>query len=124
VSDAVVFSCQLLEGSGCFFHGKLIAPIFPRGRGLLPPRKAKHGVVLPALKGGTSRKGNYLFKIASLHPALKGRAFREASRPVIVGVNVLNSGSKMQGSCPCEAWQATTRHLAVKKIPPQLLMTL
>jgi hypothetical protein len=28
--------------------------------------------------------------------------------------------SKMQGSCRCRAWQATTRHLAVKKIPRSL----
>jgi hypothetical protein len=26
----------------------------------------------------------------------------------------------MQGSCRCQAWQATTRHLAVKKIPRSL----
>jgi hypothetical protein len=67
------------------------APVLPMGRGLLPPRKAKHGVKLPALKGGASRKGKYLFKIASLNPALKGRACREASRPVLVGVKLLNS---------------------------------
>jgi hypothetical protein len=79
------------EGSGYFFHDKLIAPALPIGRGLLPPRKAKHGVKLPALKGGSSRKGNSLFRIASLHPSLKGRAYREASRPVLVGVNVLNN---------------------------------
>jgi hypothetical protein len=82
----------VIEGSGCFFHGKLIAPVLPRGRGLLPPRKAKQGVKLPALEGGSSRKGNYLFKKACLHPALKGRAYREASRPVIVGLKVLNNG--------------------------------
>jgi hypothetical protein len=29
-------------------------------------------VKLPALKGGASRKGKYLFQIASLNPALKG----------------------------------------------------
>jgi hypothetical protein len=34
----------LFEGSGYFFHDKLIAPLFPTGRGLLPPRKAKYGV--------------------------------------------------------------------------------
>jgi hypothetical protein len=27
----------------------------------------------------------------------------------------------MQGSCRCQAWQATTRHLAVKKIPRPLI---
>jgi hypothetical protein len=32
------------EGSGYFFHDKLIAPALPTGRGLLPLRKAKHGV--------------------------------------------------------------------------------
>ena len=26
----------------------------------------------------------------------------------------------MQGSCRCQIWQATTRHLAVKKIPRSL----
>jgi hypothetical protein len=30
------------------------------------------------------------------------------------------SVSKMQGSCRCQAGQATTRHLAVKKIPRSL----
>jgi hypothetical protein len=30
------------------------------------------------------------------------------------------AGSKMQGSCRCQVWQATTRHLAVKKIPRPL----
>ncbi len=34
----------LNEGSGYFFHDKMIAPVFLMGRGLLPPRKAKHGV--------------------------------------------------------------------------------
>jgi hypothetical protein len=33
----------LIEGSGCFFHDKMIAPVFLMGRGLFPPRKAKHG---------------------------------------------------------------------------------
>ena len=37
-------------------------------------------VKLPALKGGASRKGKYLFQIASLNPALKGGACREANR--------------------------------------------
>jgi hypothetical protein len=32
------------EGLGCFFHDKMIAPVLLLGRGLLPPRKAKHGV--------------------------------------------------------------------------------
>jgi hypothetical protein len=32
------------EGSGCFFHDKMIAPVLLMGRGLLPPRKAKHGL--------------------------------------------------------------------------------
>jgi hypothetical protein len=27
----------------------------------------------------------------------------------------------MQGSCRCQAWQATTRHLVVKKIPRPLI---
>jgi hypothetical protein len=35
---------KILEGSGYFFHDKLIAPVLPTGRGLLPPGKAKHGV--------------------------------------------------------------------------------
>jgi hypothetical protein len=35
---------QLIEGSGYFFHDKMIAPVLLMGRGLLPPRKAKHGV--------------------------------------------------------------------------------
>jgi hypothetical protein len=35
---------QVFEGSGCFFHDKLIAPVFLRNKGLLPPRKAKHSV--------------------------------------------------------------------------------
>jgi hypothetical protein len=34
---------QLTEG--CFFHDKMIAPQLPWSRGLLPPRKAKDGVV-------------------------------------------------------------------------------
>jgi hypothetical protein len=29
---------------GCFFHDKLIAPMFLKNKGLLPLRKAKHGV--------------------------------------------------------------------------------
>jgi hypothetical protein len=37
-------------------------------------------VKLPALKGGVSRKGKYLFQIASPNPALKGGACREANR--------------------------------------------
>jgi hypothetical protein len=37
-------------------------------------------VKLPALKDGASRKGKYLFQIASLNPALKGGACREANR--------------------------------------------
>jgi hypothetical protein len=37
-------------------------------------------VKLPALKGEASRKGNYLFQIASLNPALKGGDCREANR--------------------------------------------
>ncbi|MGD2272605.1 MAG: hypothetical protein PVI06_19555 [Desulfobacterales bacterium] len=32
------------------------------------------------------------------------------------------AGSKMQGSCRCQAWPATTRHLAVKKIPRPLIL--
>jgi hypothetical protein len=40
-------------------------------------------VKLPTLKGGASRKGKYLFQIASLNPALKGGACREANRPKI-----------------------------------------
>jgi hypothetical protein len=40
-------------------------------------------VKLPALKGGASRKGIYLFQIASLNPALKGGACREANRSKI-----------------------------------------
>jgi hypothetical protein len=39
-------------------------------------------VKLPALKGGASRKGKYLFQIASLNPALKGGACREAYRSI------------------------------------------
>jgi hypothetical protein len=39
-------------------------------------------VKLPALKGGASRKGKYLFQIASLNPALKGGACREANRSI------------------------------------------
>jgi hypothetical protein len=35
---------KLSEGSGCFFHDKMIAPVLLMGKGLLPPRKAKHGV--------------------------------------------------------------------------------
>ena len=34
----------LNEGSGCFFHDKMIATALLMGRGLLPLRKAKHGV--------------------------------------------------------------------------------
>ncbi|MGD2270758.1 MAG: hypothetical protein PVI06_10210 [Desulfobacterales bacterium] len=37
-------------------------------------------VKLPAPRGEASRKGRYLFQIASLSPALKGGACREASR--------------------------------------------
>jgi hypothetical protein len=40
----------------------------------------KKNVKLPALKGGASRKGKYLFQIASLNPALKGRV--KGSKPV------------------------------------------
>jgi hypothetical protein len=36
----------------------------------------------PALKGGASRKGNYLFQIASLNPTLKGGTGREANRSI------------------------------------------
>jgi hypothetical protein len=35
---------HLIEGSGCFFHDKMITLVLLMGRGLLPPRKAKHGV--------------------------------------------------------------------------------
>ena len=35
---------QLIEGSGCFFYDKMIAPVLLMGKGPLPPRKAKHGV--------------------------------------------------------------------------------
>ncbi len=41
-------------------------------------------VKLPALKGGASRKGKYLFQIASLNPALKGGACREADRSKMI----------------------------------------
>jgi hypothetical protein len=34
----------LFQELGCFFHGKMIAPVLLMGKGLLPPRKAKHGV--------------------------------------------------------------------------------
>jgi hypothetical protein len=47
-------------------------------------------VKLPALKGGASRKGTYLFPIASLNPALKGGACREANRSKFKFSNVLN----------------------------------
>jgi hypothetical protein len=36
---------------------------------------------LPALKGGASRKGKYLFQIASLYPGLKGGV--KGSEPVM-----------------------------------------
>jgi hypothetical protein len=35
---------NLAEGSGCFFHAKMIAPVDLMGRRLLAPKKAKHGV--------------------------------------------------------------------------------
>jgi hypothetical protein len=81
----------------------LIPPVLLMDRMLLTPRKAKHGVKLPALKGGDSavrqcfaaRKGNHLFKIASLHSALKGRACREASRPVLVGKKKISRPLKL-----------------------------
>jgi hypothetical protein len=41
-------------------------------------------VKLPALKGGASRKGKYLFEIASLNPALKGGECKEANRSNLV----------------------------------------
>ncbi len=34
----------MFQGSGYFFHGKMIAPALLMGKGLLPPKKAKHGV--------------------------------------------------------------------------------
>jgi len=43
-------------------------------------------VKLPALKGGASRKGKYLFQIASLNPALKGGACREANRSKVTEI--------------------------------------
>jgi hypothetical protein len=35
---------QILEESGCFFHGKMIAPVLLISIWLLPTGKAKHGV--------------------------------------------------------------------------------
>ncbi len=37
-------SLKLIQGSGYFFHDKMIAPVLLMGKGLLPPKKAKHGV--------------------------------------------------------------------------------
>ena len=56
------------------------------------PRKTTSGVKLRAPRGGGSairqcfaaRKGRYLFQIASLNPALKGGACREAYRPTTI----------------------------------------
>jgi hypothetical protein len=45
-------------------------------------------VKLPALKGGASRKGIYLFQIASLNPALKG-GVREANRSKNIKISKL-----------------------------------
>jgi hypothetical protein len=39
-----ILKLYLIKGSGCFFHDKMIAPVLLMGRGLLPPRKAKHGL--------------------------------------------------------------------------------
>ncbi|MGD2271551.1 MAG: hypothetical protein PVI06_14200 [Desulfobacterales bacterium] len=41
-------------------------------------------------------------------------------RPLLLEWTFYITGSKMQGSCRCQAGQATTRHLAVKKIPRPL----
>ncbi len=48
-------------------------------KGFLGLEKKKSKVKLPATRGGASRKGNYLFQIASLNPALKGGDCREAN---------------------------------------------
>ena len=37
-------SFYIIQGSGYFFHDKMIAPVLLMGRGLLPPKKAKDGV--------------------------------------------------------------------------------
>ncbi len=42
--DITISYWYLFEGSGYFFHDKMIAPALLIDRGLLPPRKAKHGV--------------------------------------------------------------------------------
>jgi hypothetical protein len=34
----------LIQGSGYFFHTKMIAPVVLMGKGLLPLKKAKYGV--------------------------------------------------------------------------------
>jgi hypothetical protein len=51
-------------------------------------------VQLPALKGGVSRKGKYLFQInhesASFASALKGGACREANRSILLNCRILN----------------------------------
>jgi hypothetical protein len=47
---------QLVEGSGCFFHDKMIAPVLQMGRGLLPPRKANTASVLVGVKVLNSRQ--------------------------------------------------------------------
>ncbi len=37
-------SFYIIQGSGYFFQVKMIVPVRLMGRGLLPPKKAKHGV--------------------------------------------------------------------------------
>jgi hypothetical protein len=54
-------------------------------------------VKLPALKGRASRKGNYLFQIASLIPALKGGACREANGSIQTSL-LISSGQKQPES--------------------------
>jgi hypothetical protein len=44
ISFSSVINYELPEGLGYFLHDKMIAPVLLMGRGLLPPRKAKHGV--------------------------------------------------------------------------------
>ena len=36
--------CDVIRGSGCFFHAKMIAPVLLISNWLLPPGKAKHAV--------------------------------------------------------------------------------
>ncbi len=63
----------------------------PNRRSHTLPVLFRNNVKLPALMGGASRKGKYLFQIASLNPASKGGACREANRSKVYRVKIQNA---------------------------------